>query len=41
LISRSLQLSFDGAAAIAVPSLALPLADFIGETKPIPAMQGN
>jgi Phage capsid family len=41
LIARSLQLNFDGAAAISVPSLALPLADFVGQDKPIPAVQGT
>lgn len=41
LISRSLQLTFDGAASISVPSLALPLADFAGQGKPIPAVQGT
>jgi hypothetical protein len=41
LISRSLQLSFDGAASISIPSLTLPLADFVGQSKPIPAVQGT
>jgi hypothetical protein len=41
LVARSLQLTFDGAASISVPSLALPLADFIGQDKPIPAVDGT
>jgi hypothetical protein len=41
LISRSLQLSFDGAAAISVPTLTMPLADFVGQGKPIPVAQGT
>jgi hypothetical protein len=41
LISRSLQLSFDGAASISLPSLALPQADFVAQGKPIPVVQGT
>lgn len=41
LIARGLQLSFNGAVAINVPGLVLPLADFIGQAKPIPAVQGT
>jgi hypothetical protein len=41
LISRSLQLSFDGAASIAMPSLSLPLANFVAQGAPIPATQGT
>jgi HK97 family phage major capsid protein len=41
LISRSLQLTFDGAASISIPNLTLPLADFVGQSAPIPVVQGN
>jgi hypothetical protein len=41
LISRSLQLTFDRAAQISVPSLTLPNAAFIGEGEPIPVVAGN
>jgi hypothetical protein len=40
LIQRSLQLSFGGAAKILVPGVFLPLADFVAEGAPIPAVQG-
>jgi hypothetical protein len=33
-------LSFDGNAAIGLPSLTLPLADFVGQGKPIPVVMG-
>jgi hypothetical protein len=41
LIARSLQLSFNGAASISMPTLTLPLADFVGQGKPIPVVQGT
>jgi Phage capsid family len=41
LVARSLQLSFDGAASISIPSLTLPQADFVGQGKPIPVAQGT
>jgi hypothetical protein len=41
LIDRSLKLSFNGAASISMPTLTLPLADFVGQGKPIPVVQGT
>jgi hypothetical protein len=41
LVARSLQLSFDGAASISMPTLSLPLADFVGQGRPIPVAQGT
>jgi hypothetical protein len=41
LIDRSLKLTFDGAASITIPSLTLPLADFVGQGKPLPVVQGT
>jgi hypothetical protein len=40
LIARSLRLAFDGRAQIAVPSIALSDAAWIGESSPIPMTQG-
>src|SRR5262245_45195648 len=41
LLQRSLQLSFVGAAKIFVPGIFLPLADFVAEGAPIPAIRGT
>jgi Phage capsid family len=41
LVARSLQLNFDGAASIIIPSLTLPLADFVGQRNAIPVTQGT
>jgi hypothetical protein len=41
LFQLCLQLSFDSAGKILVPSVALPLADFVGEAQAIPALQGT
>ena len=41
VISRSLQLSFDGAAQITVPALSLPNAAFISEGAAIPVVMGT
>ena len=38
LIARGIQLSFDGAATISVPAIAIPIAKFIGEGRPIPVV---
>jgi hypothetical protein len=40
VIARSVQISFDGAAQIAVPSLSLPNAAFISESAAIPVVMG-
>jgi hypothetical protein len=41
VISKSLQLSFDGAASINIPGLSLPHAAWISEGAPIPVQQGT
>jgi hypothetical protein len=41
LVARSLQLTFDGNATISLPTLTLPLADFVQEGKPIPVAMGS
>jgi hypothetical protein len=41
LLQRCLQLSFAGAGRISVPGVFMPLADFVGEGQPIPALQGT
>ena len=40
VISRSLQLSFDGAAVLTIPSLTLPQASWVTEGGAIPVIQG-
>jgi hypothetical protein len=39
-LGRVLQLSFDGAAVINIPTIGLPLADFVAQGAPIPVVQG-
>jgi hypothetical protein len=39
LLNRALGLSFDGAAQISVPAIAVPNADFVAEMAPIPVQQ--
>jgi hypothetical protein len=41
VISRSMKLSFDGAATISIPSMSLPDAAWIGEGQPIPVVIGT
>ena len=41
VISRSLQLNFDQAGQISVPALTLPHAAWVGESMPIPVVQGT
>lgn len=40
VISQSLQLTFNGAAHLSIPSLTLPQAAWVGEGQPIPVVQG-
>jgi hypothetical protein len=40
LLGRVLGLSFDGSAAINLPTVTTPMADFVGEGAPIPVVQG-
>ena len=40
VIAKSLQLSFDNAAHLTIPSLTLPKASFVGEGAAIPVVQG-
>jgi hypothetical protein len=39
LLMRGVGLNFDGAASISVPAISIPVADFVGEGMPIPAVQ--
>jgi len=41
LLNRALGLSFDGAAQITVPAIAVPTADFVVEMAPIPVQQAT
>jgi hypothetical protein len=41
LLQRSLQLSFGGADRISIPGIFMPMADFVAEGAPIPAVQGT
>jgi hypothetical protein len=36
-----LELTFNGAVAISIPSLTLPLVDFVAQGTPIPAIEGT
>ena len=36
-----MELTFNGAAAISIPSLTLPLVDFVAQGTPIPAIEGT
>ena len=38
LFSRGVELSFGGAASIMVPGIAIPIAGFVGEVRPIPVV---
>ncbi|MGC1345694.1 MAG: hypothetical protein WA863_06215, partial [Methyloceanibacter sp.] len=40
-LADSLQLTFNGAVAISIPSLTLPLVDFVAQGTPIPAIEGT
>ena len=40
-LADSLQLTFNGAVAISIPSLTLPLVDFLAQGTPIPAIEGT
>jgi hypothetical protein len=41
LLTRVLSLNFDGAGAISIPNLNVPLADFVGQGAPIPVVDGT
>jgi hypothetical protein len=41
LLGRGIGLSFDGAAQITLPGIALPTADFVAEGAPIPVVQAT
>jgi hypothetical protein len=40
-LADSLQLTFNGAVVISIPSLTLPLVDFVAQGTPIPAIEGT
>ena len=40
-LADSLQLTFNAAVAISIPSLTLPLVDFVAQGTPIPAIEGT
>jgi hypothetical protein len=41
LLDKVLRLNFDGAGAISIPNLSVPLADFVGQGAPIPVVDGT
>jgi hypothetical protein len=41
LLDQAIQLSFDGAAVIGVPAIAIPVAAFVGEGAPIPVQPAS
>jgi hypothetical protein len=41
LLGRGIGLSFDGAASISLPNIAVPTSDFVSESAPIPVVQAT